>query len=66
MAISFNNIPANTRTPDAYTEIDNSRALQGLVANPHTALIIGQRKITLILFGLARCLISQSSAAWMI
>lgn len=43
MAIAFNNIPNTTRTPGVYAEIDNSRALQGLVQNPHTALIIGQR-----------------------
>lgn len=43
MAITFNNIPTTVRTPGVYVEIDNSRALQGLVANPHKALIIGQR-----------------------
>lgn len=42
MSISFNNIPDTMRTPGVYTEIDNSRALQGLSANPHKALIIGQ------------------------
>lgn len=43
MAISFNNIPTTIRTPGAYVEIDNSRALKGLVANPHKALILGQK-----------------------
>lgn len=43
MSIVFNNIPDTIRTPGAYTEIDNSRALQGLVANPHKVLIIGQK-----------------------
>lgn len=43
MTISFNNIPTTVRTPGVYNEIDNSRALQGLVQNPHKALIIGQR-----------------------
>jgi phage tail sheath gpL-like len=43
MPISFNNIPDTTRTPGVYTEVDNSRALQGLVQNPHKALIIGQK-----------------------
>jgi phage tail sheath gpL-like len=43
MAISFNNIPNTIRTPGVYTEIDNSRALKGLIANPHRALIIGQK-----------------------
>jgi len=40
--IQFNNIPTTIRTPGAYVEIDNSRALKGLVQNPHKALIIGQ------------------------
>lgn len=40
--ITFTNIPTTIRTPGAYNEIDNSRALQGLVANPHKALIVGQ------------------------
>ena len=39
--ITFNNIPDTIRTPGTYVEIDNSRALQGLVANPHKVLIIG-------------------------
>lgn len=43
MAITFNNIPETIRTPGAYAEIDNSRALQGLAQNPHVALIIGQK-----------------------
>ena len=43
MAISFNNIPDTIRTPGAFAEADNSRALQGLNANPHKALIIGQK-----------------------
>lgn len=40
--ISFNNVPTSIRTPGVYTEVDNSRALQGLVQNPHKVLIIGQ------------------------
>lgn len=43
MAINFNNIPTTTRTPAVYVEVDNSRALKGLAANPHKALIIGQK-----------------------
>jgi phage tail sheath gpL-like len=42
--IVFNNIPATIRTPGVFTEIDNSRALKGLVANPHKVLIIGEKK----------------------
>ncbi len=43
MSISFNNIPDTIRTPGAYNEIDNSRALKGLVQNPHKVLIIGEK-----------------------
>ena len=43
MAITFNNIPDTIRVPGAYLEIDNSRALKGLVQNPHKVLIIGQK-----------------------
>jgi phage tail sheath gpL-like len=43
MTITFTNIPDTTRTPGAWAEIDNSRALKGLVQNPHKALIIGQK-----------------------
>ena len=44
MTISFQNIPDEIRTPNAFVEIDNSRALGNrLVQNPHKALIIGQR-----------------------
>ena len=41
--IAFNNIPATIRTPGVYGEIDNARALTGLLQNPHKALIIGQK-----------------------
>ena len=41
--ITFNNIPNTMRTPGHYAEVDNSRALQGLLPNPHKALIIGQK-----------------------
>ena len=41
--ITFNNIPNTMRTPGNYAEVDNSRALQGLLPNPHKALIIGQK-----------------------
>lgn len=46
MAIAFNNIPTTLRTPGAFVEVDNSRALKGLVQNPHKALIIGQKDTT--------------------
>lgn len=46
MAISFNNIPTTIRTPGVYVEIDNSRALQGLISNPHKVLILGQKHNT--------------------
>lgn len=44
--ITFNNIPTTVRTVGAHAEIDNSKALQGLVANPHRVLILGQKKST--------------------
>lgn len=44
MSISFNNIPTTIRTPGTYTEVDNSRALKGLVQNPHKVLILGQKE----------------------
>lgn len=40
--ITFNNIPTTQRTPGVFVEIDNSRALKGLVSNPHKALVLGQ------------------------
>ncbi len=43
MAITFNNIPTTIRTPGTYIEVDSSRALTGLVANPHRVLILGQK-----------------------
>lgn len=46
MAISFNNIPTSIRTPGVYVEIDNSRALKGLISNPHKVLILGQKMDT--------------------
>ena len=44
--ISFNNIPITLRTPGQYIEIDNSRALAGLVGIDQKLLIIGQRLAT--------------------
>ncbi len=46
MAISFNNIPDSIRVPGAYVEVDNSRALKGLISNPHKVLILGQKHNT--------------------
>ena len=43
MAITFNNVPATMRTPGTYVEIDSSRALTGLIENPHRVLILGQK-----------------------
>jgi phage tail sheath gpL-like len=40
--ISFELIPNNWRVPGAYAEINNSFAIQGLVGQPYTVLIIGQ------------------------
>jgi phage tail sheath gpL-like len=44
MAISFQSIPVTVLVPGVYTEFDNSRAVQGLAAVPHKALIVGQVK----------------------
>ena len=41
--ISLNQIPANLRTPGAYVEIDNSKAISGLPAAPRKILLIGLR-----------------------
>ena len=43
MSIVFNNIPTTIRTPGTYVEIDSSRALSGLIENPHRVLILGQK-----------------------
>ena len=43
MTISFNQIPTTIRTPGALAEIDNSKAVTGLVPNPHKVLIIGDK-----------------------
>lgn len=43
MAITFNNIPTTIRTTGIYVEIDSSRALTGLIDNPHRVLILGQK-----------------------
>lgn len=40
--ITFNNIPTTQRTPGVFVEVDNSRALKGLVPNPHKVLVLGQ------------------------
>ena len=37
--ITFNNIPTTIRTPGTFVEIDNSRAIKGLVANPHKVIM---------------------------
>jgi len=41
MALNITNIPDTIRTPGVHAEIDESRALKGLVQNPHKALILG-------------------------
>jgi phage tail sheath gpL-like len=44
MPIQFNNIPNTIRTPGAFVEVDNSRALGNrLVPIPHKVLLIGQK-----------------------
>lgn len=46
MAISFNLIPSNIRTPGVFVEIDNSRAMYGLQRFNTRILVIGQRLST--------------------
>lgn len=41
--ISFNSIPVSLRTPGAYVEFDNSKAISGLPAAPRKILLIGQK-----------------------
>lgn len=41
MSISFNSIPNDIRTPGAFAEFDNSRAVTGSPAMPNKALVIG-------------------------
>lgn len=43
MSISFNQIPANIRVPLFYAEFDNSRAVQGGVAQQYRTLMIGNK-----------------------
>lgn len=42
MSISFNVIPINLRVPGTYIEVDNSRAIQGLLPMPSVVLMFGQ------------------------
>lgn len=46
MALSFNSIPIDIRTPGSYIEIDNSAALRGLPGIPSRILVIGGRLAT--------------------
>lgn len=46
MTISFNSILADIRTPGQYIEFDGSKAIQGLPALPHVALIVAPRLST--------------------
>jgi phage tail sheath gpL-like len=43
MAISFNRIPANQRTPGVYTEIDGSQAVSGVQLLQYRILLLGQK-----------------------
>ncbi|HEY1035547.1 MAG TPA: phage tail sheath subtilisin-like domain-containing protein [Pseudoxanthomonas sp.] len=42
MAISFDKIPSNLRTPGVYTEIDSSRAMRGVQLLQYRMLLLGQ------------------------
>jgi phage tail sheath gpL-like len=43
MAVAFNLIPIDLRTPGTYIEVDNSQAVRGLSILPPRVLIIGQK-----------------------
>ena len=43
MSISFNQVPIDILVPGPYIEIDNSRALKGLIGMPVRVLVIGQK-----------------------
>lgn len=43
MAIGFNLVPADTRVPGQYIEINNSKAYRGLSGIPTKVLVIGQK-----------------------
>ena len=61
--ITFNNIPTTQRTPGVFVEVDNSRALKGLIANPHRVLIVGQKEATGSASALALKQITNDNAA---
>lgn len=46
MPVQLFSIPPTILTPGAYTEFDNSQAVQGTPAQPHVALLIGLRRST--------------------
>ncbi len=43
MTITFNDIPANIRTPGVFTEINNSQAVSGLQLLQYRTLLLGQK-----------------------
>jgi len=43
MAISFNQIPLTVNTPGSFIEFDSSRAVQGLLLQPHVSLLVGNK-----------------------
>lgn len=43
MSITFNTIPLTLRTPGIFTEVDASKAVQGLLLTPHNVLLAGQK-----------------------
>lgn len=45
MAISFNKIPSNIRTPGVYTEVDNSQAVRGAQLIAMRMLLLGQKLV---------------------
>jgi phage tail sheath gpL-like len=63
VAISFNSIATDIRTPGQYIEFDGSRAIRGLASLPHKALIIAPRLTTGSVAAATPFLISSKAAA---
>ncbi len=63
MAISFNSIPTGIYTPGQFIEFDGSRAIKGLPAIPHVALIVAPRLSTGTVADVTPFLISSGASA---
>jgi len=59
--VSFGEIPNDVRTPGIHVEFDSSRALKGSPAQPHVALLVGQRLATGAVAALVPTLMTRPS-----